>query len=183
MTEQIEKLMKALDCTEEEAKDIIEQDYKIDHGERVYFDLSKEQEKEAKKFGNVPRAKKVPTVYQFEKKKAKPDPTKEGLIQFLAEKLALICQLCSCGFGGFRSIFAFQKLNLMVNEICQGFITFYFCSQKTKHFLFCHFLFHNNTSFKIFFLFPFGTSLLYHIFSHLSIPFLNFLRNFFLMLM
>ena len=95
MTDQIEKLMKALDCTEEEAKDIIEQDYKIDHGERVYFDLSKEQEKEAKKFGNVPRAKKVPTVYKFEKKKAKPDPTKEGLIQFLAEKLAEFEEICN----------------------------------------------------------------------------------------
>ena len=87
MDEQIKKLMSALDCTEEEAKDIIESDYKIDHGERVSFDLTKEQEKEAKKFANVGRGKKVPTVYKFEQKKQKADPTKEDLIAFLAEKL------------------------------------------------------------------------------------------------
>lgn len=95
MDEQIKKLMSALDCTEDEARDIIESDYKIDHGERVSFDLSKEQEKEAKKFANVGRGKKAPTVYQFEKKKAKPDPTKEGLIQFLAEKLAEFEEICN----------------------------------------------------------------------------------------
>ena len=87
MEEKIAKIMKSLECSREEAMDIIESDYKIDHGERVYFDLSKEQEKEAKKFGNVARAKKAPTIYKFEQKKQKTDPTKEDLIKFLAEKL------------------------------------------------------------------------------------------------
>ena len=53
MEEKIKQLMNALQVTREEAIEIIECDKAIDKGERVDFDLSKEQEKEAKKWVNV----------------------------------------------------------------------------------------------------------------------------------
>lgn len=48
MTEQVKKLMQALDLTEEEALQLIEDDKKIDKGEKL-FELSAEQKKNAKK--------------------------------------------------------------------------------------------------------------------------------------
>ena len=50
---QKEKLMRVLGCTEAEAEDIIASDKAIDKGERVYFDLDPETEKQAKKMINV----------------------------------------------------------------------------------------------------------------------------------
>lgn len=47
--EKIEKIMKLLGCTEEEAIDVIETDKIIDKGGRTKYDLSIEQEKEIKK--------------------------------------------------------------------------------------------------------------------------------------
>lgn len=53
MIEQIAKLMKNLNISEEEAIQVIADDKAIDRGEKMSFDLSKEQEKEAKKWKNV----------------------------------------------------------------------------------------------------------------------------------
>ena len=53
MTEQIQKLMKNLNITEEEALQLVADDKAIDRGERMSFDLSKEDEKIAKKWANV----------------------------------------------------------------------------------------------------------------------------------
>lgn len=50
MNAQIEKIMKALKCSEQEAKEIIEADKAIDKGEKMDFDLSPEAEKQAKKY-------------------------------------------------------------------------------------------------------------------------------------
>ena len=47
--EKVEKIMKLLGCTEEEAIDVIETDKIIDKGGRTKYDLSIEQEKEIKK--------------------------------------------------------------------------------------------------------------------------------------
>ena len=55
---QKEKLMRILGCTEAEAEDIIASDKAIDKGERVYFDLDPETEKQAKKMINVETHKK-----------------------------------------------------------------------------------------------------------------------------
>ena len=55
---QKEKLMRLLDITEAEAEDIIASDKAIDKGERVYFDLDPETEKQAKKLINVETHKK-----------------------------------------------------------------------------------------------------------------------------
>ena len=46
---QVQKFMRLLDCSEEEARQIIADDKAIDKGERMSFDLDPEKEKEAKK--------------------------------------------------------------------------------------------------------------------------------------
>lgn len=80
---QKEKLMRLLQCSAEEAEDIIACDKAIDRGERVYFDLSKEQEKQAKKFANA-GTRKAPTVFKFEQRKRKENPTKAAIIAEIA---------------------------------------------------------------------------------------------------
>lgn len=87
MTEsQKEKLMRVLDCTAEEADDIIATDKMIDQGKRTPYDLDPETEKMAKKFANS-REKKKPTVYDFKKRERKANPTKGGIIAELAKFL------------------------------------------------------------------------------------------------
>lgn len=87
MTEQVAKLMKNLDITEEEALQVLADDKAIDQGKPMEFDLSKEDEKIAKKYANSEtkiskKGKKVVTH--------KENPTKIGLISeiftFLSEK-------------------------------------------------------------------------------------------------
>lgn len=90
MEKQIENMMACLECSREEAIDIIEQDKVIDKGGRTYFDLSKEQEKEAKKMANVHEKTKKPTVYNFDttKKERKENVEKAGIIAALEQFLA-----------------------------------------------------------------------------------------------
>ena len=78
--ERVDQLVDALGCSIAEAMSIVEADRKIDKGERVEFDLSKEDEKKALKMANVKEHKK-PTVYKFDKRERKADTTKEGVIQ------------------------------------------------------------------------------------------------------
>lgn len=80
---QKEKLMRILDCTPEEADDIIETDKIIDKGGRTPYDLDPEQEKQAKQFARTR------TVYNFDtsNRKRKENPTKQGIISELAEFL------------------------------------------------------------------------------------------------
>ena len=79
--------MQILEVSEAEADEIMQCDKAIDRGERVYFDLSPEAEKQAKKLANVTTRKK-PTVYNFNKRERKANVTKADIIAFLAEKLA-----------------------------------------------------------------------------------------------
>ena len=83
---QKEKLMRILKCTSEEADDIIKTDKMIDKGERTPYDLDPETEKMAKKFANVTERKR-PTVYNFQKRERKANPTKGGIIAELAKFL------------------------------------------------------------------------------------------------
>lgn len=83
---QKEKLMRILKCTAEEADDIIKTDKMIDKGERTPYDLDPETEKMAKKFANTTERKK-PTVYSFQKRERKANPTKGGIIAELAKFL------------------------------------------------------------------------------------------------
>lgn len=86
MTAQVEKLMKALGITEQEALQIIEDDKKIDKGEKL-FELSKEQQKASKDARGT--GTKKTTVYKFDtsKKPKKENPTKQDLIQCVASAL------------------------------------------------------------------------------------------------
>ena len=82
----IDELVDLLGCSIVEAQQIIEDDKKIDKGERVAFDLSKDDEKKALKLANVKEHKK-PAVYKFEKRERKADITKEGVIEQIANFL------------------------------------------------------------------------------------------------
>lgn len=83
----IDKNMKLMGWTQEEAESVWEADRAIDKGERVDFDLSPEQEKEAKKYMNA-GTRKVPANYKFDQRKRKENPTKAGIIAELATFLA-----------------------------------------------------------------------------------------------
>ena len=83
---QKEKIMRILGVSDSEADDILASDKAIDQGKRVDFDLSPEQEKLAKKFANA-GTRKAPTVYKFDQRKRKENPTKAGIIQYLFECL------------------------------------------------------------------------------------------------
>ena len=90
---QVEKLMKALDITEEEALQVIADDKRIDKGEKL-FELTAEQEKSAKK---ARQAERKPTVYNLTKRERKAKPEKaeictammNGLKDFGVEDFAI----------------------------------------------------------------------------------------------
>lgn len=79
MTEQVKNLMSLLECSEEEAKDIIAQDKKIDKGEKVDFDLTKEKQKQAQKYAHTGSR----TVYKWTPRKRKENPEKRKIIDHL----------------------------------------------------------------------------------------------------
>lgn len=62
MDSQVEKLMKALDITEEEALQVIADDRAIDKGEKL-FELTDEQKKASK---SARQGDRKPTVYKFD---------------------------------------------------------------------------------------------------------------------
>ena len=82
--------MERLGLTDEEIKDIIAFDDAIDRGQKVYFDLDPEKEKEAKKYTKA-GTRKAPTVYKLDnaegKRSRKENPTKAGIIAELAKFL------------------------------------------------------------------------------------------------
>lgn len=84
---QVEKLMRLLDISEEEALQVIADDKAIDKGAKL-FEQTKEQKAVEKKMRSTGE-RKAPTVYNFDtsKRERKKDDTKEGFIQNLAEYL------------------------------------------------------------------------------------------------
>lgn len=89
--EKVAKIMRLLDCTEEEALDVIATDEIIDKGGRTQYDLSKEKEKEALKMSAVKDRK---AKDQKENKRGKTrveNPTKSGIIAEIAEYLKENC--------------------------------------------------------------------------------------------
>ena len=87
---QKQRIMSALHCTEAEAEQIIADDKAIDRGEKMPFDLTKEQEKVARKYAKT-GTRKAPTVYDFDnrggKRNRKENPTKASIISELAKFL------------------------------------------------------------------------------------------------
>ena len=86
MANTIENLMKVLGCSEEEAKQILSDDKKIDRGEKL-FELTPEQQKASKKARQTGTKKK--TVYSFDtsKRKRKENPDKAFLIEIFKKTL------------------------------------------------------------------------------------------------
>lgn len=81
----IADLMKTLKCSREEAIDIIREDEEIDKGRRVYFDLTPEEEKRAKKYANADTHKKPKNPVSRERK---PNELKEEIIAKIATFLS-----------------------------------------------------------------------------------------------
>ena len=77
--------MDLLDCDEETAKSIIEDDKRIDKGEKL-FELTSEQKAVEKQCRQAPHEKK-PFVPNLPTKQRKTDDTKQGLIELLAETI------------------------------------------------------------------------------------------------
>lgn len=86
MEEQIKRIIEGLKCSRAEAEEIYKADKAIDRGERMDFDLSPEQEKEAKKMVNA-TTKKKPVNYDFSKRQRKENATKGSIIAELARFL------------------------------------------------------------------------------------------------
>ena len=85
--DRVKEIMRLLDCTEEEALDVVETDEIIDKGGRTKYDLTKEQEKIAMKISAVNERT---AKNQAENKRGKvraENPTKSGIISNLAEFL------------------------------------------------------------------------------------------------
>lgn len=76
-----------LGMTEEEAKQVMEDDKKIDHNEKMDFDLTEEQQKVAKQYTKTGTRK--TTAYNFSKRERKSNTTKaliiDELFKFLSE--------------------------------------------------------------------------------------------------
>ena len=77
--------MHILGISEDEAKKLVEDDKKIDKGEKL-FELSKEQEKASKK---ARQADRKPTVYKFDnsKREKKKDAEKSEIISALVSSI------------------------------------------------------------------------------------------------
>ena len=82
---QLEKLMK-LGMSEAEAREVMKDDARIDKGERVEFDLTKEQEKATRKYRQADRDK---TAYKFTPRERKPNEAKRKLISEIVDALGL----------------------------------------------------------------------------------------------
>ena len=83
MNEQIQKLMKTLGLTEQEARELLADDAKVDKGQKMDFDLTPEQEKNAKKARAT--GTKKPTAYKFENRKRKENPEKRDILKAVFE--------------------------------------------------------------------------------------------------
>lgn len=91
----IEQNMKLLDISREEAIQMLEDDKAIDKGKRMDFDLDEKTEKEMLKQAHKGKKKKQ-TVYNFNKRQRKENPTKQSVISalktFLEESESLNCE-------------------------------------------------------------------------------------------
>lgn len=84
MTAEVERMMKALGISEQEAIELIEDDKRIDKGEKL-FELTAEQKKVAKKMKNSTRA--VDAYGKTRTRERKENPTKRMVIELLVECL------------------------------------------------------------------------------------------------
>lgn len=81
----IERIMKGLKCSREEAEEVYKYDNAVDHDEKTDFDLPPDKLAIARKQAHT-GTRKV-TAYKFEKKERKANTTKEGVIAAIADFL------------------------------------------------------------------------------------------------
>lgn len=93
--EKVKEIMRLLDCTEEEALDVIRTDEIIDKGGRTEYDLPIAEEKAALKIGRVDE-RKAKSADNKRGKVRTENPTKSGIIaeiaEFLTEKSQFACE-------------------------------------------------------------------------------------------
>ena len=87
--EKVQELMELLQCTEEQAKQVIESDKQVDKMtvRECESDLTQEQKASAKKARQGDRK---PTVYKFDTRAKKSDLDKARLIHLLADCLGMV---------------------------------------------------------------------------------------------
>lgn len=90
-------LMKTLHISEKEADELLAYDEAVNKGKKTKYDLTKEQEKETRKYRQCDRK---PTIYNFDtsKRQRKPNETKGGLVaelhKFLSENSNFAIENC-----------------------------------------------------------------------------------------
>lgn len=86
MSDRVEELVALLNCSVEQAEDIVKYDQEVDKMtvKECESDLSQEQKAVAKKYRQGDRK---PTVYNFNTREKKADDAKGGLIELFAEVL------------------------------------------------------------------------------------------------
>ena len=93
--EKVKEIMRLLDCTEEEALDVIRTDEIIDKGGRTEYDLPIAKEKAALKIRRIDERKAKSADNKRGKVRAE-NPTKSGIIaeiaEFLTEKSQFACE-------------------------------------------------------------------------------------------
>ena len=93
--EKVKEIMRLLDCTEEEALDVIRTDEIIDKGGRTEYDLPIAEEKAALKIGRIDERKAKSADNKRGKVRAE-NPAKSGIIaeiaEFLTEKSQFACE-------------------------------------------------------------------------------------------
>lgn len=85
MDKQIEKLMKTLDITEVEAREILAYDDDVEHNKSTPYDLTAEQEKNTRKFR---QAERKPMVLNLSKRERKVDLEKQQIIAEITDFLS-----------------------------------------------------------------------------------------------
>lgn len=96
--------MKKLGMSEAEIAEVLEADKRIDKGEKL-FELTAEQEREAKKARNVGRA---PTSYKFTKRERKPDKDKADLLNVLFSAVLPVCDTYEITNGEREFLFTYH---------------------------------------------------------------------------
>ena len=83
----LENLMKTLDISEAEAREVMAYDEAVEHGKPTEYDLTPDQKKVAKKMTNCDHKKQIGTNYKFQKRERKKNGAKADLIALIAEML------------------------------------------------------------------------------------------------
>jgi|GEM_PF-1712722 len=109
MNEQILKLMKTLDITEEEALELYNEDKEVDKMTKmsdIDSDISEEQKKAKKKYTNVKRG--VNAYGKTTTRELKPDENKRLIIQTIAKALTECAEVSNLEITNIQKYIAFS---------------------------------------------------------------------------